>query len=90
MEECKMREEIKDSRGKRIGYIEDALYEKKNILDAQGRPLGQIRPEGNRLAAYDKAGRKLGYWDKYFDTTYTLAGIKIGKGNLLLDFFFKN
>ena len=43
-----MREEIKDSRGKRIGYIENALYEKKNILDAQGRPLGQIRPEGNR------------------------------------------
>ncbi len=85
-----MREEIKDSRGKRIGYIEDATYGKKNVLDLQGHILGQIRPEGNRLAAYDKVSRKFGYWDKYSDTTYTLAGIKIGKGNLLLSFFFKD
>lgn len=85
-----MREEIKDSSRKRIGYIEDGSYGKKNILDAQGHPLGQIRPEGNNLGAYDKAGRKLGYWYKDFDTTHTLAGKKIGKGNLLLNLFFDN
>lgn len=90
MEECKMREEIKDSSRRRVGYIEDALYGKKNILDDRGHKLGEIRTEAGKLWAYDAMLHRLGYWDQSINTTRDTAGRTIGKGNLLLNFFFKN
>ncbi len=85
-----MREEIKDSSRRRVGYIEDGSYGKKIILDDRGHKLGELRTESGKLWAYDAQLHRLGYWDQSGNTTRNTVGQMIGKGNLLLDFFFKN
>lgn len=91
MEVCKMREEIKNSSRKRIGYIEDGLYGKKIVLDDKAHKLGEIREEyGGKLVVYDWMLHRLGHWDNRNDITYDKNGRRIGKGNLLLNFLFDN
>ena len=86
-----MREEIKNSSRKRIGYIEDGPYGKKIILDDKALKLGEIREEyGGKLAVYDRMLHRLGHWDNRNDVTYDKNGRRIGNGNLLLNFLFEN
>lgn len=84
-----MREEIKDSRRNRIGYIDRQLNGKCTIFDRMNSRIGEIRPNGHRLEAYDKLGKKLGYWDETNDTTYDARNSRLGKGNMLMGFFFQ-
>ncbi len=85
-----MREEIKDNRNMRIGYIDKQLNGQVTIFDKNGVRIGEIRPYGHRLEAYDKTGRKLAYWDETNDTTFENNGRKIAKGNLLIGMYFQN
>lgn len=90
MEECKMREEIKDSRSMRIGYIDKQLNGKATIYDKNYRRLGEIKPEGSYLVAYDSSYRRMAKWNERDDTTYDAMNRRIGKGNLLIDLYFNN
>lgn len=51
------------------------------LKDRVGRKIGEIRTNGSRQEIYDKAGRKLGYFDGKY--TYDRGGRKVGEGNLL-------
>ena len=82
-------EEIKDVRRNRIGYIDRQLNGKCAIYDKMNMRIGELRPNGHRLEAYDKMGRKLGYWDENNDTSYDARGMRLGKGNMLMGFFFQ-
>ena len=84
-----MREDIKDSRKQKIGSIDTQLNGKSTIYNKMGSKLGEIRPEGRRLVAYDKMGRKMAYWDETNDTTFEPNGRKISKGNLLVGMYFE-
>lgn len=84
-----MREEIKDSRRNRIGYIDRQLNGKCTLYDKMNARIGEMRPNGHRLEAYDKTGKRLGYWDETNDTTYDARGSRLGKGNMLMGFFFQ-
>lgn len=84
-----MREEIKDSRRMRIGYIDKQLNGRITVYDKNFVRLGEIKPEGSYLVAYDKAYRKMALWKENDDTTYDTSYRKIGKGNLLIDMYFK-
>ncbi len=84
-----MKEEIKDSRRQKIGYIDRQLNGKSTIYDKMSSRLGEIKPEGHRLVAYNKIGQKLGYWDENSDATFDKIGRRIAKGNVLLDMYFQ-
>ncbi len=83
-----MRKDIKDNRNMKIGSIDERLNGQTIIYDKLGAKIGEIRPENNRLVAYDKLGRRLAYWDENNDTTWEPNGRKMAKGNVLLGLFF--
>ena len=84
-----MREDIKDKRNQKIGSIDSQLNGRSTIYNKMGSRIGEIRPNGHRLEAFDKTGRKIAYWDENNDTTYEPNGRKIDKGNLLIGMFFQ-
>ncbi len=84
-----MREEIKDSKRQRIGYIDRQLNGKITIYDKTNFKIGDIRPEGKKLVAYDKKGFKFAYWDENQDATFDKSFRKISKGNILVELFFQ-
>lgn len=84
-----MREDIKDNRNQKIGSIDSQLNGRSTIYNKMGSRIGEIRPNGHRLEAFDKTGRKIAYWDENNDTTYEPNGRKIDKGNLLIGMFFQ-
>ena len=85
-----MREELKDNRNMRIGYIDKQLNGQITIFDKNGARIGEIRPSGHRLEAMDRTGRKFAYWDETNDTTFEWNGRRIDKGNLLIPMYFQN
>ena len=84
-----MREDIKDNRNQKIGSIDSQPNGRSTIYNKMGSRIGEIRPNGHRLEAFDKTGRKIAYWDENNDTTYEPNGRKIDKGNLLIGMFFQ-
>ena len=82
------REPILYARKNRIGYIETSITGRSIIRDKMNRKIGELKPSGNRIVAYDGMLHKLGYYDKFRDATFDTMNKKIGKGNLLLNFFF--
>ena len=83
-----MRETIKDNRGMKIGSYESFLNGKTIVYDKNGAKLGEIRPEGSFLVAYNKNGIKMAKWNEKDDCTYDKNNRKLGKGNMLLGMFF--
>ncbi len=84
-----MRQDLKDSRNQKIGSIDTQLNGRTTIYNKMGVRIGEIRPSGHRLEAFDKIGKKIAYWDETNDTTYEPNGRKMGKGNMLIDLFFQ-
>ena len=85
-----MRKDLKNSKNQKIGSIDTQLNGKSTIYDKMGTKLGEIRPNGHRLEAFNKLGRKIAYWDENFDTTFEPSGRRIAKGNLLVGMFFED
>lgn len=83
-----MREIIKNNRGIKIGSYESSLNGKTIVYDKKGAKLGEIRPNGNYLEAYNKKGVKMAKWNERDDCTYDSKNKKLGKGNLLLEMYF--
>ena len=83
-----MREEVKDKRGRRIGFVEEDLLHRITVLDSYSRRLGRIEPQGSNMVAYDHVNRKLAIWKKWEDCTYDAQNRRLGKGNLLLGLFY--
>jgi len=84
-----MKEEIKDNMNRRIGYVEKQLNGVVTVYDKFNSRLGQMKPEGHKLVAYDKFSKKMGYWDENWNETYDAYGKKIQKGNILLGMYFQ-
>ena len=84
-----MRQTLKNNRGIKIGSYETKLNGKIIVYDKNNIRLGEIKPSGGRLIAYDKMGRKLAEWNERDDSTYDSHHRKIAKGNLLLDIYFQ-
>ena len=84
-----MREDIRDSKRNKIGSIDTQLNGKSTIYNKMGLKIGEIRPSGHRLEAFDKLGRKMAYWDESNDTTYDCLGRKMAKGNVLVMLYFQ-
>ena len=84
-----MREDIRDSRRNKIGSIDTQLNGRSTIYNKNGVKIGELRPSGHRLEAYDKVGKKIAYWDETNDTSYEANGRKITKGNILVSLFFQ-
>ena len=82
------REPILDAKKKKIGYIETRPNGNSVITDIHFRKLGELKVSGNRIEAYNAKFQKLGYYDKPHDATFDRSFKKLGKGNLLLNFFF--
>ena len=80
-----MRETIKDNRGMKIGSYESFLNGKTIVYDENGAKLGEIRPEGNFLVAYNKNGIKMAKWNEKDDCTYDKNNRKNGKGIILAE-----
>ena len=84
-----MREELKDKRNQRIGYLDKQLNGRTTVYDRNNGRLGEIRPEGHYLVAYDKMNRRMGKWYENDDYTYDANNRRLGKGNMLLSFYFE-
>ncbi len=84
-----MREELKDKRNMRIGYLDKQLNGRTIVYDKNNARLGEIRPEGSYLVAYDKNNRRLAKWYENDDYTYDANNRRLGKGNMLLSFYFQ-
>ena len=82
-----MKEPVKDG-WKTIGYIDKQSNGTISIYDDLYRYLGYIRREFNWLVAYDNINRRLGYYDEINDCTCDQPYRQIGKGNLLMNFYF--
>lgn len=54
-----MRENLRDKRGFIYGSYEKFLNGKTVVYDKFSHRLGEIRPEGNYLVAYNQLGQKL-------------------------------
>lgn len=83
-----MRQTLKDNRGMKIGSIDRHLNGRITVYDKIGSKIGEIRPQGKELIAYDKRGIKIAKWKETDDCTYDKNNRKIGKGDLLLDLYF--
>ncbi len=83
------REPILDAKKKRIGYIETTSSMGRTIIrDQVNRIKGELRTSGNKIEAFDASHQRLGYYDKLRDETFDRSNKRLGKGNLLLNFFF--
>lgn len=89
-EESTMNEQIlKDKRGIRYGKISAESNGNSIIYDKLNNRLGTIKVDSSsHYIAYDKMNRKLATYDIRLDVTKDTMGRKIGKGNMLLNFFF--
>ncbi len=85
-----MQEAIKDARNMTVGYIDRRLNGCMLVYDQRHRLLGEIRPSGSRMIAYDHGHKQIAYWDKNSDCTYESSFKKIGKGNLLIELLLDN
>ena len=75
----------------KIGYIDSQLNGQSRIFNKSGVKIGELRPDGHRLNAYDKSGRKIAYWDENLDITFEVPSQrKLGKGNMLVSLFFQD
>ena len=83
------KEKLTDRSGKTIGYIEKFLNGTAKVYDAQSRRIGELKPQGKQLIAYDSSSRKLGYWDETRNVTFDKMGRKIGNGNMLVALYFQ-
>ncbi|GEM_PF-6166880 len=84
-----MREDLKDSRNQRFGSIDRQLNGKIIVYDKNNRLLGEIRPEGNYLIAYDRSNRRMAKWNERDDYTYDMSNRRLGKGNMLIGMYFQ-
>lgn len=84
-----MKETLKDKRGMKYGAIETSLNGRTVVYDKNNIKIGEIRPEGNFLVAYNKMNIKMGKWNEKDDCTYDKMNRKLGKGNMLLGMFFE-
>ncbi|MDR2132071.1 MAG: hypothetical protein LBP30_01860 [Clostridiales Family XIII bacterium] len=80
-------EALKNKRGMTIGYTESKLNGEVTIFDKRRVKIGMLKPQGNKLIAYDKVSKKLGYWDERGDATYDAKGKRISRENTLLGFY---
>ena len=85
-----MRKDIKNNRNQKIGSIDTQLNGRSVIYNKVGSKIGELRPEGSKLVAYDKSGRRMAYWDERSDTSFESNGRRISKGNVLMDLFFQD
>ena len=85
-----MREDIKDSRNQRIGYIDKQLNGKITVYDKSHNRIGEIKPEGKRLVAYNKNFQRMAYWDESSDYTYDSSNRRLSKGNILVTLYFQS
>ncbi|MDR1245930.1 MAG: hypothetical protein LBK57_02750 [Clostridiales Family XIII bacterium] len=81
------KEEIRDAKRNKIGYMDRKLNGECVIYDKRSNKIGTIKPQGDRLIAYDKRNIKLGYWDESSNTTFDAKGKRLGKENLLMGFY---
>ncbi len=84
-----MKETIKDKRGMKIGSYDKQLNGRIVVYDKSGIKIGEIKPEGTYLVAYDKRHMKMAKWNERDDCTYDKNNRKIGKGNMLLGMYFE-
>lgn len=84
-----MKEEIKDNRHQRIGYVDKELNGVITVYDKYNSRLGQIKPEGHKLVAYDKYAKRMAYWDETNDYSFDPYGKRIQKGNILVSLYFQ-
>lgn len=83
------KEAIKDKRGLTLGYVETFLNGTAKVYDKQHRRIGEIKPQGNQLIAYDASFRRIAYWKETSNETYDKMGRRIGKGNILIELYFQ-
>lgn len=83
-----MKEAIRDKRRMIIGYVDKKLNGEYIIYNKSNLRLGIMKPSGSKLYAFDKSNRRLGYWDERTNTTYDKNNKRMGKGNLLIGFYF--
>ncbi|HZK61996.1 MAG TPA: hypothetical protein VFC41_07950 [Anaerovoracaceae bacterium] len=80
---------LKDKRGIKYGKILSDTKGNSTIYDKMNSKLGTIKLDSSsHLIAYDKMNRKLATYDMKLDATKDSMGRKLGKGNMLLNFFF--
>lgn len=83
------KEKLKDERGRTIGYVETTLNNQTKVYNAQSIKVGEIKPQGNRLIAYNKMNQQIAYWDQSRKATFDKMGRKISNGNVLITLFFQ-
>lgn len=84
-----MREDLRDSRNQRIGCIDKQLNGRITVYDKNNVRLGEIRPEGSYLVAFDKNNRRMAKWYERDDCTYDNNNRRLGKGNMLIGMYFQ-
>ncbi|MBI2374502.1 MAG: hypothetical protein HYV07_10955 [Deltaproteobacteria bacterium] len=62
---------------------------RREIKDAQGNKIGALDEQPNQSIAYDAKGKRIGRFDKKLNETFDGAGVKIGKGDLIMARVFK-
>ncbi len=85
-----MKQEIKDGRNQRIGYMDEYVRGRIKISDKNNNTLGELRVQTNGDVEAFKNTNKLGFYDKSLDCTFDNRNNKIGKGDLTMQFFFNN
>ena len=73
----------------KIGSYETKLNGKIIVYDKNNIRLGEIKPSGSRLIAYDKMNRRIAEWNERDDYTYDSNRRRIAKGNMLIDIYFQ-
>ena len=84
-----MREDLRDGRNQRIGSIDKQLNGRITVYDKNNVRLGEIRPEGSYLVAFDKNNRRMAKWNERDDYTYDNNNRRLGKGNMLIGMYFQ-
>jgi hypothetical protein len=82
------KETLKDKRGQTFGYIDTSLNGTARIYDKQNRKIGELKPQGKQLIAYDHSLKKIAYWDENRNITFDKMGRKISNGNILISLYF--
>lgn len=84
-----MREEVKDSRGNKIGYTETGSNNQVFVYDKMMNRIGYIQNLGNKLQALDKMQNRIATYESNTNATYDKMHNKISNGNVLLNLFFQ-
>lgn len=81
---------LKDKKGIKYGKISSDSKGNSTIYDKMSIKLGTIKVDSlSHLIAYDKMNRKLATYDPKADVTKDPMGRKLGKGNMLINFYFQ-